>query len=92
MAETDRVFMDLCNFLGIAPVNPVEVDQGSINSRESVLGRIEEIGRSLEDINLDWTDKARALVLEEIGNDMKQFLEYSGRSESHWMDLSTRQT
>lgn len=92
MAETDRVFIDLCSFLGIAQVNPVDVDQGSINSRESVVGRIEKIGRSIEHINLDWTDKARALVLEEIGNDMKQFLEYSGRSESHWIDLSKHRT
>ena len=92
MAETDRVFIDLCSFLGIAQVNPVDVDQGSINSRESVVGRIEKIGRSIEHINLDWTDKAKALVLDEIGNDMKQFLEYSGRSESHWIDLSKHRT
>ena len=88
MAETDRVFKDLCRFLGIRPQSPAKVDQDDINSQNSVEGRIRKIGRSIDDVNLEWTDKATAFVLREIENDMKQFLEYFGRPANYWMDLS----
>ena len=87
MAEPDRVFRDLCGFLDIRQLNPVEVDQTSINSRESVEGRLKKIGRSIENVNLEWTDKAKAFVFGEIEKDMKQFLIFFGKPENYWMDL-----
>jgi hypothetical protein len=87
MAEPDSVFRDLCSFLEIRQLNPVKVDQASINSREGVEGRIEKLGRSIGDVDLDWTDRARAIVFGEIENDMKQFLTVFQRPESYWIDL-----
>ena len=84
VAQPDSVFRELCSFLQIPQLSPVKVDQGSSNSREDVEKRIKDMGRSIENINFDWTEKAKKILFSEIEDDKQKFLTFFGRPGNYW--------
>lgn len=84
IAEPQRIFQELCDFLGIARHKPVSVAIPDSNSQESVIDRIEAVGRSTANIDLTWTDQARAHIEQQLGGDIEQLLRRYDKPADYW--------
>jgi sulfotransferase family protein len=83
--DTGRVFSDICEFLGIAPRSPSEVSGVGKNDQANVLIRLERLGRSIEGIDMNWSDDMKQYVLGKISSDMHHFLACFGKPDDHWI-------
>jgi hypothetical protein len=84
--DPNGVFRDLCSFLGIRQQDPIPVEYSETNSQEHVEARINRMGRSIEGVDLNWSEEAIQFVFSAIGDDIKQFLDFFGKPGDYWLD------
>jgi hypothetical protein len=87
ISNTDAVVRDVCSFLNIDASIPLPLERQSMNSRETVRGRIAAIGRGWAQVDPKWDPATRKWVLEQIRDDNLRFLAHWGRPPSVWPDL-----
>ena len=84
--QPDDVFSDVCQFLEID--NHINVDINAIkqNTRNDVLNRVDNLGRSNIEINTTWSKKTKKWVVEQIHDDISQFLKHFKKPKTYWGD------
>jgi len=83
VADPDAVLADVFRFMGVDPSIKIQHSHLAIASSESRIEKIQLSGRPPH-IDTTWNPTDRQWVIEQLGNDTRQFLEWCGRPEDYW--------
>ena len=79
----DAVLADIFEFIGVDPSIIIPYSHLTIASSKSRIKKMKLSGRTTS-IDTTWNQSTRQWVIEQLGNDTKQFLEWCGKSADHW--------
>jgi len=83
VADPDAVLADVFKFMGVDPCIKIQYSHLAIASSEDRIQKMQLSGRPLH-IDTTWTSMDRQWVIEQIGNDTRQFLEWCQRPTDYW--------
>jgi len=79
----DAVLADVFEFIGVDPSIVIPYSHLPIASRKSRINNMKMSGRTTS-IDTTWNRSTRHWVIEQLGSDTRQFLEWCGKSADHW--------
>jgi len=90
VADPDAVLEDIFKFMGVDPSIKIRYSHLAIASSESRIKKMKLSGRPPH-IDTTWNPTDRQWVIEQLGNDTRQFLEWCGRPTDYWrLDANDR--
>ncbi len=87
IADIEKSFADICDFLGIEYFYSDEMKQVNQNTRDDAKSRISALGRDHIKLQTKWDKSVLKWVKKQIREDTTQFLKCMGKSENYWRDL-----
>lgn len=86
ITQPNKVFSDVCRFLGIDDQVQIDMDKIKQNTRNDALNRVDNLGRSDLKIQTKWSKKTKKWVIEQIKADTTQFLKHFKKPKKYWGD------
>ena len=83
VADPDAVLADVFEFMGVDPSINIQDSHLAIASSESRINKLHMPGQTTH-IDKTWNRTDRQWVIDQLGNDTRQFLEWCGRPANYW--------
>ena len=83
----EKVFPELCRFLGIDDMPELVASPVHANSRDVKRKQVAATGQSMEDFDTQWDDETRAFVIDKLREDNLKILRYFDKGDDYWGDL-----